>query len=164
MNVVTEKRWWLWTSSYKEMMALNTKLRWDGGSERPNWEEMVALNAKLRRDGGSKRQTKKGWWLWTPKLRRDGGFERPNWEGIVTLNAKLRRNSDSERQTMNIKRKVIINSSQTWSEITSIMNVMMERAMTQSPYEKVTHLTLKEIWQSEYKEKRISESSHTNSQ
>ena len=39
------------------MVALNAKLKRDGGSECPNWEEMVALNAKLGRDNGSERQT-----------------------------------------------------------------------------------------------------------
>ena len=47
LNVVNKKQWWLWTSSYNEMVALNAKLKRDGGSERPNWEEMVALNAEL---------------------------------------------------------------------------------------------------------------------
>ena len=62
LNVVIEKRWWLWMLSCKEIMTLNTKLKRDGGSECP---------------------TEKGWWLWMPKLRRDGGSERRNWKGLL---------------------------------------------------------------------------------
>ena len=54
-------------------------------------------------------------------------------------------NDKDDSKTMNIRIKVVINSNQTWSEVTSITNVMMERTMTQNPYENVTHLTLKEI-------------------
>ena len=35
------------------MTALNSKLKRDGGSERPKWEEMVALNIELGMNGGS---------------------------------------------------------------------------------------------------------------
>ena len=45
------------------MVALNAKLKKDGGSEHHNWEEMVALNTKLKRDGGFECQTEKEWWL-----------------------------------------------------------------------------------------------------
>ena len=44
-------------------MALNAKLGRNDGSERPNWEEKVALNAKLKGDGGFERQTERRWWL-----------------------------------------------------------------------------------------------------
>ena len=72
----TKKRWWFWMPSCKEMLALNTKPKKDGDSERQNWEEMVALNAK----------TKKRLWLWTP-----------NYKEMVALNAKPKRNGGPER-------------------------------------------------------------------
>ena len=50
----TEKRWWLWTLNYEEMVALNARLKMDD-SERHNWEWMAALNAKLQgNDEGGK--------------------------------------------------------------------------------------------------------------
>ena len=39
-------------------------------------------------------------------------------------------NDEDDSETMNIRRKVMINSNQTWSEVTSTMNVIMERTMT----------------------------------
>ena len=38
---------------------------------------------------------------------------------------------------------VMINSDQTWSDVTTTTNIMMERTITQSSSEKVTHLAHK---------------------
>ena len=42
-------------------------------------------------------------------------------------------NDEDDSEIMNRRRKVMINSNQTWSEVTSTMNVMMEMTITQSP-------------------------------
>ena len=81
---------WLWTSR----MSLWTPKRWQ---RMPDHDRMIALNAKLKRNGGSECQNKKEWWLWTLKLKMR--LWTPNWKEMVVLNAKLERNSDSERQT-----------------------------------------------------------------
>ena len=39
-------------------------------------------------------------------------------------------NDEDDREIMTIRRKVMVNSNQTWSEVTSTMNVMMEKTMT----------------------------------
>ena len=39
-------------------------------------------------------------------------------------------NDEDGREIMTIRRKVMVNSNQTWSEVTSTMNVMMEKTMT----------------------------------
>ena len=59
-------------------MALNAKLKRDGGFERQTKKKMVALNAKLKRNSGSKLQT-----------IGNGGFERQTRD--ATRNAKLKR-------------------------------------------------------------------------
>ena len=65
-------------------MALNAKLRRDGGferqtklitmsqtekddSERRIWEDMVALNARLKMDDSERFENE--WWLWTPNCK-----------------------------------------------------------------------------------------------
>ena len=60
------------------MVALNAKLKKNGGSKCQTKKKMVALNAKLKRNSGSERQT-----------IGNGGFERQTRD--ATRNAKLKK-------------------------------------------------------------------------
>ena len=101
LNTQTEKRWWLWTPKLRRWRWLWTS-KWKCDFERQT--EDMALNAKIRRNGGSEHQTKNSnyecWTeitalnakmkmrLWTPKLRRDSGSKRQTVNMMMALNAK----------------------------------------------------------------------------
>ena len=105
LNIVNEKTRWLWTPSWKGIMALNTKTgemtlnaqrgwttalnaEWktNNGSERRNWETMVALNAKT---GEMALNAQRGWTTaLNAEWKTNNGFECRNWETMVALNVK----------------------------------------------------------------------------
>ena len=78
LSVVNEKTWWLWTSSWKIMMALNANRRC--GSERRTKQNM-ALNA----------ETNDMQWLWTPNEVKHSS---ERWNEDVAPNAKWRCGSE----------------------------------------------------------------------
>ena len=85
MNIVTEKIWWLWTPSCKEMAALNAQ------TEKKLW----LWASKLRRDSGFECQIVN--MTLNVKLKKDGGSECHNWGRMVALNA----NQKKDMMTLN---------------------------------------------------------------
>ena len=88
-----ENERWLWTLKWRQIMALNAKMKC--GFER--WNKDVTLNSEMRM------------WLWTPKW--EWGSEHQN--VTTALNAKLRRNGGSKRQTKS-------NSYECWAKTTTL--------------------------------------------
>ena len=118
---------WLWTSR----MSLWMPKRWQRMLDH---DRMIALNAKLKRNGGSECQNKKGWWLWTLKLKMR--LWTPNWKEMVVLNVELERNSDSECQTedMVLNSKLWTMALNAWLQTTDSKCQIVERWWLWTPY------------------------------